>query len=301
MLLITSTNEHIQLNHHLYFDKTSVGFPSTKSIYIIVDEPIESFNTNKIDSNEFSFYKIENDIPVTYKQLDLSKLDYTLQNNKYIYKISLMLDSNVGGDYYSNVELIINDSIYKIVCGGEVEEISERLMVVLQNFKKFLDDDYMTAFMESKNDSKTFDAILYNRKVREFLLNIKELSLHGSYLNLFSILKFFGFGDLLDIREYWFDGKVYKDTSILNKVVTHIDKSLIGFRKTKMMSLVYKINKENGFDDDGLPTYENVLEMTDDVLVKLYAVKKFWNENIYTLEPILLILLENIQQLLVMN
>ena len=264
-VIITASGEHIQQKHNLYFGESSIDFPNTKSIYIIRDSKIDLKSVELTEGSPFYFYKIVDSKPLKSKKLNVDDILNSVkkQDGKFIYRISIMLDSETAGTYYDNMKLFVNNTLYDINMGGDVIGLDEKLAVLIQNFKQYIDVDYMTAFRESQNNAKSFDYELYNRKIREFLLNMKELTTYGTYKNLFNIIKFFGFGELLDLKEYWTDDLgSFKYTSIINKVVNYIDKSLVGYRKTKMMSLTYKINEQNGYDDDGLPTYENVLDVT---------------------------------------
>lgn len=288
----TNKNVNIQNLSVVFFNKTSVNFVDSMSYYIISDEPLTSFNASFSEnlSNYFSFFLISGDDIIELNTLQLSDLTEINQSGKYIYSFNLKftpfeVEKEQFELFKSNIKLNISTStetkeiIFQTV--GEAEAMSERLVVTLQNFKKYMDEDYMIAFNNSNPKAKDFDYTIYNQKIREYLMNIFDLSvLHGSYKNLFSVLKFFGYGEMLDLKEYWVDNAGnYKSTTIYNVVLEYLDKSLAGFKKTNMMSLVYQINQEDGIDSDGLPTYVNVFDATDNILLKMNALKRILEKD----------------------
>lgn len=270
--LLTRKNRELYTQGELEFS-CAQDLADSEHIYIITDIKLLSLNC-QLNNTKFNFFNIINETITNVDQVNLSNVEYIEQSNLFIYKINIVFEPNEN-DEKAILKLNINDSEYLINLIGYVEKIDERLMVTIQNLKQFISDDYMLAFRESISNSSAMDTKLYNRKIREYLMNISDLStLKGSYKNLFAAIDYFGYGDLLSLKEYWTDGSTYKSTNIGPEILQYIDKTLAGFKKTNMIGLTYQINEQQGVDEDGLPIFINVLENTDEILIKLEALKK---------------------------
>lgn len=275
MLRILSKNSvEIHSGQSIDFDCCSVGLATSTNIYMISDVAISTIDAT-VDNSVFSMFKIVDDNIVTSSSLTINDIELEEQEHFFIYKINLLFEPESDLVLTSKLLLTIDNVRIEFYLCGSISTINEKLVVALQNFKTYLSEDYVVAFKESVHNSTTTDTELYNRKMREYLMNINELStLHGSYNSLFSAIDFFGYGELLELREYWTNGSVYKSTSIANAVLQYIDKSLTGFKKTNQLSLVYQISEKIDYDDDGLPIFKNVFDNADEVLVKMRALKR---------------------------
>lgn len=289
MQIISSDKENLLSSSKLFFKNSSSDLISSKNIYIIADDYIENMQCSISDNDVFKLFFV-NAVPSLFlnteegftstNYLDLTTIQSEQQGSKIIYRISMYFSSSDAGIYNAQMKLIIDGKTYMFNLIGESIELDEKLVVTLQNFRQSFSDDYLIAFFESNPKSNAVDYGLYNRKIREFLLNIHDLTvMHGSYKNLFAALKFFGYGDLLDLREYWTNGNIYKSTSIANYVLNYIDKSLASFKKTNKMSLVYQINEETGLDEDGLPLYTTIFQITEEIMLKMEALKRILEKD----------------------
>lgn len=275
MKIISSDKENLLTTSILRFSNSSSDLISSKNIYIISDEELTKLSCKILSSEVFSLFEVVDDKFQTVEELTLLNSEISTQQSKFVYRLKMYFSSPFAGKFSSTLRLIVNDQVFNYTLLGEAIELDEKLLTTLQNFRQTFDDDYLTAFFESDVKATSIDYELYNRKVREFLMNIHSLiGMHGSYKNLFDALQFFGYSTLLDLREYWTNNNIYKSTSIANYVLNYIDKSLVGFSKTNNMSLVYQINEESGFDDDGLPLYTTIFSITEDILLKLEALKR---------------------------
>lgn len=274
MLRFLSSSNEIVNASTIEFKPCSSGLAQTEHIYILSDVKLTAFEASTYD-NGFGLFKLQADEILDKHVIGLDDVEYSTQQSLHIYKLNLLFEPETESSYSGKLSIETSNGSAEFMLYGETSEIDERLVVVLQNFKKFLDDDYVTAFRESVVNSNAVDAELYNRKVREYLLNIHDLvALRGSYKSLFAAMEYFGYGEMLALREYWVSNGTYKSTPIGNAVLTHIDKSLAGFKKTNQMSLTYQISEEIGRDEDGLPIYRNVIELTDDILMKMRALQR---------------------------
>lgn len=271
----TSKQEEIFNKSNIVFEPTNVDLCDSVNIYIVCDNKITNMTQNIFGSN-FALYEIVNDEVLT--NYSTNKIDLISNTNgKYVYKLNIIFNPLENTKHETNgvYSVVIDSQEFNFNLIGQVIQIDKQLVVTLQNFKKFMNDDYIIAFRESILSSSATDYELYNRKMREYLMNIHSLSnLHGSYKNLEAVIKFFGYGDLLELKEYWYFEDKYKSTNIGSLVLSSIDKSLIGYKKSNQMSLTYQINEQSGYDENNLPLYVNVLSNIDEVILKMYALQR---------------------------
>jgi hypothetical protein len=309
MKILSSDKENLYVSKQLSFEKTSSNLITTKTIYFVLsnDEYVNLQSMNfKLSSefDNFKFFETNEDTlftsflcnnfsafsDKTTSQIDGSTGSFYVyakqQKDVWVLTTKILFTSDFASSFYGQLSVKLSfsgdfeqfDKTYDLF--AEVVELDAKLVVALQNFRQTFSDDYITAFYESDYKSNSIDYEMYNRKLREFLLNVQELiGFHGSYKNLLTALKFFGYADLLDLKEYWSNGNIYKSTSIQNFVLNYVDKTLSGFTKTNDMSLVYQIDETTGFDEDGLPIYRIVFESTDAILVKLEALKRILEKD----------------------
>lgn len=249
--------------------------------------------TNTFESNEAIFVTTveqPDDIIQIVAAQTLANTDYFSRNGKHVYKFNMLFepqpDSGLHDRNYSflhDAKLVIdyNDGEVKQFSSkltGRSVELDGSLVVALQNFKKFITEDYYQAFADSSLNTNAQDEVLLNRKRREYLLVLFEMSgFVGAYKSLLTAIEYFGWGELLTIKEYWKSryNDTYKLTDVKNQVLDKIEKQLAEYKKTNQMSLTYKVNTATGlYDEDGLPIYVNVLTDTDTVITKLYALKR---------------------------
>lgn len=192
---------------------------------------------------------------------------FLLKDTEGVYTATMTVSYTIGSTNFS----------YSFNVSCNVLGIAEKYIVLAQNAKFSITDDYYRAFKDSEHKASGTDERLMNEKRKEFLLNYFDLqSQVGSYHTLLAALHYFGYGDLLEIRELWKnDEGTRQSTKITNQIQEFIDNRLLGFRKTNQLQLVYQINKEDGTtDSDGFPNYVSVLFDTEEMLIKMYALKR---------------------------
>lgn len=290
-MFITQDNIQLVNNSIITFPDTSELLTNSYNIFYVSDQLLSSIDCefkNVAEHNKsFYFYNVNGQDITTINSLSINDIEYFEYASKYIYKINMLFVPNGNGtrinqhifNHINELSISIDSKEYLFSISGASEEESPKLKIALQNYKQQLTDDYYTAFKESKLNQEEVpkDQVLLNKKRKEFLLELFNIvGFVGSYKSLLNALDFFGWGDLLELQEYWKSKNTseYKLTNINNEVVNHLDKSLAGFRKSNQMALVYKINEIDGYDEDGLPYFINVLTNTDEILSKLYALKR---------------------------
>jgi len=151
----------------------------------------------------------------------------------------------------------------------------------LDVFNLKVDNDMYEAFKDTPIRQPYKDRKILNQKRRELLMRQNTIkTFQGAYKSLLSVLDFFGYGDLLSIREIWANADKVVTTDVTNEVLDFIDNRLAVFTKTNNIQLVYQINATDGtFDDRGIPFYINVLIDTELVLYKMFLIRDILEDD----------------------
>lgn len=280
-MILTNKNQYLNSEDQVYFPDCSIGFSTSMNLYLVSEDVVTDLSVSFKLSESFSTYSIDTENVVKKDILTINDVVYSQAGGYHIYKINLLCHNETSGNYEDTLTIeygTANGSyIYSITCNADIVGLQPETTVTLQNFKKFVTEEYMEAMYETESQASGTDFTIYNRKVREYLLNLATIeTLVGSYKSLDSALSFFGYGELLDLKEYWFskDTDSYKWSSIRKVIDNAIDKSLAGYKKSNQLALVYQINEAQGVDADGLPIYVNVLNETDEILFKLWTLER---------------------------
>lgn len=204
-----------------------------------------------------------------------------ISSSKYLISTNLSIQVNYQKE--NSTEILSKAFQYKLNAYFHLPQ--ENLIVLLNNLKKSIENDLYDALFQSDYREPLPDHILLNDKRKEYLLEIFDLTVGiGNYKSLISALRFFGYGELLAIKEFWksrYDGS-YKKTDITSQVLTEIDRSLSGYRKTNQLGLTFQINTlkrdEDGdlvVDENNLPLYQNILYDVENYLIKFYSLKRY--------------------------
>lgn len=299
-MIINKDGRELQSGSVMYFDTTSIRLHTNINLFVVTQTSLTSLsatmrNDIEQDSEVLNLYEVSGQTIADTEIIDLANVQYSKSNNRHIYKINVKFSPDVYGDFSNQVIITYveagNTYTTLLNVQGTAVEQKDSLVVTMQNFKKFITDDYYTAFFETdwKEDKKDFE--LLNRKRKEFILEMFELTgFTGAYKSLLAQLQYFGYGELLTIKELWKGVNsdvepAIKQTDILASVQTQLDKSLVSYTKTNLMRLVYQINQEEvssnppHVDGDNQPLYVNILYDTDKILIKLYALERILEKD----------------------
>ena len=180
----------------------------------------------------------------------------------------------------------------------------ERFRALLGNFGILEPYTYYNVFKESDIDECYPDWQLINQKSKEMMLSYDKIFPYvGTYKALINAIKYLGYDDIY-FREWY---KVFNYTGLNEKVSVRLDINekfddvnlsdyIIKFddeltsvstnhiykKKLNQLSMIYKLNRENGkFDEYNIPIVENVYQHSiTDVIVKLFALKRWLERNI---------------------
>lgn len=253
-------------NDILHLQNVSVGLNGNRAIVI---ESSSNFKIISSNSN-IQLAKIKQQDKVELFQ----SLDYTPVSKYTVAYLNLYSESesdDLIGIEVSNTQ----GDVITIQAKVRFEDNSDRLVTLLNNNGIRISDLWYKAIKSSNLDE--ISCIVLNQKRREFLLDLLTLTgCIGGYNNIFAVLDFFEWSDIVHIKEYWKSGQFdkYRITDVNNKI---IDKRLLndGFIKTNWLGLYFDLNKPNGtFDEDGFPLYDNVNIAIEDLWTKLYYLKQ---------------------------
>lgn len=198
--------------YDFWFDEgQSVNLIYTKKISFLSDSETEDVC---VEDNT-PFFLIDQEKLKTEQQMVISNESYfdldkvksntitstgVSYNGKYIHLIYMCCKSENAGQYKATYT--VGNNIYNI--GADFYNQDETLTGNLENLGIEIPSTVQKAIYESNVHEEATDNILMNRKWKELLLEYWNIvALKGSYKSLISSLKWFEYGDLINILEYW--------------------------------------------------------------------------------------------------
>ena len=282
-------------------------FPSEQSINITYTMPIcivskEQLDDNTVisieDNDVFSFISHTADsinvdgfdfdgTPKYKSAITVADLDCEIINNNYIYVFNVACKSIEEGEYICKIK--IGDYGY-IRVGADFYGENESLYVNLANFGVEIPETIQKAIYDSNVHEDFKDNILINRKFKELLSNYWDVIANkGSYKSLQNSLKWFEWGDKLEIKEIWrhliADKSFFNDEEVVSIFESKLNDSFENYVKTTYISLycsLYDERPENvgdpEYDSEFNPVLSNaVLKYSiDDIKLKLSLLAQFF-------------------------
>lgn len=282
-------------------------FPSEQSINITYTMPIcivskEQLADNTViaieDNDVFSFISHDADSinvdgfdfdgkPKYMSTITVNDLDCENINNNYIYVFNVACKSIEEGEYICKIT--IGDYGY-IRVGADFYGENESLYVNLANFGVEIPETIQKAIYDSNVHEDFKDNILINRKFKELLSNYWDVIANkGSYKSLINSLKWFEWGDKLEIKEIWrhliADKSFFNDEEVMSIFESKLNDSFENYVKTTYISLycsLYDERPENvgdpEYDSEFNPVLSNaVLKYSiDDIKLKLSLLSQFF-------------------------
>lgn len=163
-------------------------------------------------------------------------------------------------------------------------DITDRLVVLLNNYGIQVDSDWMRCFYESDIHELNIDFVLKDRKMSEFLMEFMSLvGLRGTYKTLFAAVSYFGYKDIVWFEEHWInneDGVTRRYTTITTE---WMDARLTqeGYTKIGDMTMFYSLDMldpDEPYDEGGLPNYVKRNISFDDLFAKLILLRQILNK-----------------------
>lgn len=261
---------------HWFEGKQSVGLNYDKQFVILTDSnhvniSLDSEVFSLVDNHKIGFLTNENGEPIQrtffnkeYYDLNALKTKFLYhpcnKNAKvgkyYVYTFNVIAQGKYVGEITDTLK--INGELFTI--GADFYDENEVLGINLSNLGLDMSNEIQRAIYEKDINEQKPDYVLLNRKLKELLNEyINILANKGSYKSLLSSLKWFEYGDLTKIYEYWKHSEPNKDylskkdiTQFINKTTEEL---LYSKTKTTYISIntaLNKIAKENGeiiYDD----------------------------------------------------
>lgn len=197
---------------------------------------------------------------------------------------SVLLESSEEKREQTEITVIYENTELHFVVIQQYVDVTDRLIVMLNNYGIQLDSDWMHCFYESDIHEVNIDCVLKDRKSSEFMLEFMNLvGLRGTYKTLFSAVAYFGYSQLVWFEEHWVsrnDGVTKRYTTVTSEF---IDKSLTeeGFTKIGDMTMFYyldTLDPDEPYDEGGLPNYIKSYTSFDDLYFKLLLLRKLLNK-----------------------
>lgn len=198
---------------NINYYKEIVFTSDASSLDISIDDPDSCFKLMTFSDphmveniNGFDYYHIEEFLT---NALHLTGISY---NGVYLYRFFVYAFSSSTGEYI--VDVNIGDEVIQV--GADFYPENELLTNDLENLGIEIPMQIQKAIYESNVHEEAMDNILMNRKWKELLLEYWNIvACKGSYRSLVNSMKFFEYGDLVKIQEWW-KARYNKDIFISN-------------------------------------------------------------------------------------
>ena len=273
-------------------DKSDITVSLDSEAFYLVDENALNIETIRVDEKSYLDVK-----KITAKQLHLTNGIRYAGSDGAIYNI-FSFSVIASGLYVGQITDVftINDEEFAI--GADFVDENEMLSVNLSNFGQEMHKDVQRAIYEKDIHEQLPDYVLLNRKYKELLNEyINVIGNKGSYKSLLNSLKWFEYGDLVKIYEYWRHNepnKEYLNKKDLEQFVTEaIENMLSVYQKTTYISINYaldRIAKENGQSTfQTLPAYSNGnKKLVPEPVPELEQTLSLWSQSEMSLKMVLL-------------
>ena len=198
---------------------------------------------------------------------------------------SILFESSEEKREETEITCIFETEELKFKIFQQYVDITDRLVVLLNNYGIQVNSEWMHCFYETDIHERNIDNVVKDRKSSEFLLEfINLVGLRGTYKTLFAAVAYFGYSQLVWFEEHWIsrnDGVTRRYTTVTNEF---IDKALTeeGFTKIGDMTMFYHLDvldPDEPYDEGGLPNYIKSNTSFDDLYYKLLLLRKILNES----------------------
>lgn len=268
---------------------------SVKNYYVLpirfIAENITSIEIT-IDSSIYSFYKNLNIDNATGNNdiLELDEINFVktlsiddineikINETQSLFTFYIFAIAENEGTWLTNVLINIDNETYcPITIGGTFIDEIEELKINARNMGVRLPKDILKALYRESYLNDEFDAVTYNTKLKEYLINYMVLRGEcGNYNSALAALKWFGWNDKLQVSKLLKTDNELKELYIRDyfNVYNDIPESYKNFKQTTYLSLYVKYNQETdeiynetlnastGFYGEGKPILENLFDKT---------------------------------------
>lgn len=282
---------------HWFDGIQSIGLNYSKSFIILSDTDTLSV---KLESEVFFLVddnKLNEFVTLRNKEyLDLSKItSNTIQLDGVQYQDKYLFNFNIiaKGKYVGEVTEIFTINGEQFLVGADFNDENESLSINLKNFGMDIPNEIQRAIYNQNIHEQKTDYVLLNRKFKELLNEyINTIANKGSYKSLINSLKWFEYGDLVEIFEYWRHDeptrKILSKNDISQYINEKIEYIISAFQKTTYISLCCALT--NYKTEDGqivyIPETEGKIHSEPNPLVDNVSMK--WTRDEMSLKMVLL-------------
>lgn len=302
---------------HWFEGKQSVGLNYDKQIVFLTNSKCVCIKMNSevfslVNEDMLQYYFTEDGKPTQQTFFDKKYFDLDVLKTKHISKTGNSENYRDGyylycfniiaqGKYVGEVRdsFFINGEEFTI--GADFYDENEILGINLSNFGLDLSNEVQRAIYEKDINEQKPDYVLLNRKLKELLNEyINILANKGSYKSLINSLKWFEYGDLTKIYEYWKHtepNRDYLSKRELTQYISQNTQNIINSQiKTTFVGISCALDKiaksdgkivyENSIDESDVNT--NTISLINEPNPKLESVGMMWSKNAMSLKMTLL-------------
>ncbi len=245
-------------------DNQSVGKYYQKRLFFLADTPSLTA-TVKCDDNTVFLYDLSDitktelsDIKTMSMQCTGKEQKYLSDTTFYLYYINLGSGSDTIGDSNAVLTLSSGDRKYDFTVNATFWGDREENRILLHNFGVDIPSDVSRALYGTDVHDTVPDYLLLNRKYKELLMEYMDIiGNKGSYESLQKSLDWFGYNDLLSLKEFWSDPaktKLYERdlTTIYSDVLEEI---ISMYTKSTFIAINYDLDTVQT-NADGIVQYD---------------------------------------------
>ena len=280
-------------------DNQSVGKYYQKRLFFLADTPSLTASVS-CDDNTIFLYDLSDITKTELSDIKTPTLSCTGKEQKYLsdtgfylYYINLGSGSDTIGDSNAVLTLSSGDKKYNFTVNATFWGDREENRILLHNFGVDIPSDVSRALYGTDVRDTAPDYLLLNRKYKELLMEYMNIiGNKGSYASLQKSLDWFGYNDLLSLKEFWSDPaktKLYeKDlTTIYSDALEEI---VSMYTKSTFIAINYDLNilKRDNNDtviydtDEGevtVPLLDETLTgfAVDDMMLKMTLLGNYYS------------------------
>lgn len=279
---------------NLYYAKKVAFISDSAQCHVRIDPDsiFKLFDTGAVTSAEHDTINFRDYVLLEGTDYSLLTDELTTEgaqfSGKYIHLVYIVAKSTEPGEYVDDFE--IDNESFSIGADFYIE--NETLTSSLENLGIEISPSVQRAIYESNLYEESSDNILLNRKWKELLLEYWNIvARKGSYKSLVDSLKWFEYGDLVRILEYWKREDVHVPQYIgrdIQSILSDTYRSQLSvLSKSTYIGLYMALRKisEGDFQDDNFPfwnsneVYENPYISDEEFISARGNLTEGWDQD----------------------
>ena len=175
--------------------------------------------------------------------------------NTTLYCINVGCYSDAAGGYEEVISFRVNNSIYRYKISADFHTQHEEYEILLHNQGINIPKDIIRSFYDTNVHESNTDWVVLNKKYKELLLNAADIIYNkGSYGSLLNSIKWFEYGDLIHLNEYWsrpIIDKLYEND--IELVYSDVVKKMFeNYRRTTFISISLPIKNYEADENNNI-------------------------------------------------